>query len=330
MKATQELKELMFNATKLVDNSQQPAKYRVRGYPNSNNNFTDYANFSRDFTFASYEKVIAGGLLRCQRLFNKPYTDIIVHKLNYGRSKQWFICELIAQNTKVKIDGELHYPYLCITYSYDRVNAINYEIGIYREKCSNGILLGFKSLMKIKATPETLFDVDPYFNPCMLSQLVKEYERQTVMLKNTKLNYRTIEILISSATGRNVRHDDDSYFVDEKGALNQSNHVRDLIGSYSEEIGQNAYTVLNVITDLASNPHDEMVIVNEPDSINNTITAAQRKAGKWLEQFIEYIEKQNSIELITDMDNENFGSKPHRNTYDFNLEAYLHYIKSSN
>lgn len=327
MKTAQELKELMFTASKLIDNSQQPAKYRVRGYPENNNNFTDYANFSRDFTFASYEKVIAGGLLRCQRIFNKPYSDIEIHKLNYGRNKQWFVCELIAKNTKVKVDGELHYPYLCINYSYDRVNAINYEIGIYREKCVNGILLGFKSLMKIKVTPETLFDVDPWYNPCLLNNLVKEYERQVVMLKNTKLERSTIESLVSVAIGRNIRQEEDSYFVDVKRELGREPNVRDLIGSYTEELGNNAYAALNVITDLASNHHQGSEI---SDTINNTITTAQRKAGRWLEDLINFIERENGIELNTDMSSDSFGSKQHRSSYDFRLQAYLQYIKSSN
>ena len=327
MRTAQELRELMFSASKLVDNSQQPAKYRVRGYPENNGNGIDYANFSRDFTFASYEKVIAGGLLRCQRIFNKPYSDIEVHKMNYGRNKQWFICELISRGTKVKVDGELHYPYLCINYSYDRVNAINYEIGIYREKCVNGVLFGFRSLMKIKVTPETIFDVDPWYNPCLLHNLVKEYERQVQMLKRTHMDQRSMESLISVALGRDIRHEEDTYFVDRKGELSTQPNVQRMMRNYTNELGENAYATLNVITDIASNYREGLEL---SDSINNSRTAAQRKAGKWLDDLITFIERENEVLLNTSIESEHFGSKEQRETYDFNLEAYLRFIRSSN
>jgi hypothetical protein len=327
---TQELTELFFDATKVVDNTQSPTKYRVRGFPTGPSSFTDYSNYKIDFKFASYKDVIAGGLLRCKLLFKKAYNNLEIHKLNYGRDKQWFNCEIIAKDNSVKIDGEDHFPYLSVSYSYDAVTAIKYEIGIYRTKCINGLLLGFKSLLKLKATPETIFDVELFFNPCLLSTLMKEYERNVMMLKSTKMKRSEILHLVGAATGVNIINDEnkiaraaDSNFIDEF-------KIQGLIDRYIDELGSNAYSALNVITDLGSNYRLGKEVELEISDSNNNVTTKQRLAGKWLDEMIRFIEQQNKIEMIKDIDSELFGEKPKLEKYDFDLEAYLRFKKYEN
>jgi hypothetical protein len=327
MKTPQQLKDLMFPASKYVDTTQSPVKFRVRGNPRNTNTFTDYANFTRDFYFVSYEDVIAGGLLRSHKLFNKKYEDLEIHKMSYGQNKQWFICEIIAKNTIVKIDGEDHSPFLSISYSYDHVNAINYEIGIYRWKCSNGLLLGMKTLLKIKATPETIFEVDPHYNPCLLSKIEKEYERQVMILKNTELDENAVEALLTTALGDNIWTDHKARNWKRKDGIIHGGSMEQLISDYIGELGQNTYAVLNVITDLASNYYDSEE--QETENINKSITTAQRKAGKWLERLINFIETENKCQMITNLEDENFGSRPLIEKYHFDLRKYLQFIKTS-
>ena len=328
MNATSQLKELLFRAEKIVDNNQVPTKYRVRGYPDDDKQFNDYTNYNRDFDFISYQDVIAGGLLRCKRLFDKPLTDIDVHKMYVGRNKQWFTCELISKNSFVKIDGETHLPFLSVSYSYDKVNAIHYEIGIYRSKCTNGVLFGFKSLLKIKATPDNIFDVDLYYNPCMLKTLVQEYERQVKLLKNTFMDRESIRILTARATGINSDEMNSKIYIDKIGEKELVTTVSSLINMYTNELGKNAYAVLNVVTDLASHHHELNEDTTEKRGMNSTIK--KRQAGKWLETLVDFIEKQNKVVPDYSIDSPNFGSKPVKERYDFSILAYLQYIKSKN
>jgi hypothetical protein len=326
MKTINDLKDLMFNASKLVDNTQQPPRYRVRGFPDNNSSGFDYANFKTDFTFASYENVIAGGLLRCARLFNKPYSDMEVHKLNYGRHKQWFICELIAKKNRVKIDGEWHFPFLSISYSYDRVNAIHYEIGIYREKCSNGMLFGFRTLLNLHVTPQSIFDVEVYYNPCMLFNITGEYERRVKMLKNTTLDRNTITALVNSAMGFGSKKNVGNMAINISGELVTDDLVPQIVEDYIGELGSNAYAALNAITDLSSNYDKDKSDKN--DNLDAQVTAKQRKAGKWLERMIEYVERSNHVFIDLDPSSPNYGIKPVKESYDFSLSEFMEYIKS--
>ncbi len=112
----------------------------------------------------------------------------------------------------------------------------------------------------------------------------------------------------------------DSNFIDEF-------KIQGLIDRYIDELGSNAYSALNVITDLGSNYRLGKEVELEINDSNNNVTTKQRLAGKWLDEMIRFIEQQNKIEMIKDLDSELFGEKPTLEKYNFNLEAYLRFKK---
>lgn len=325
----QNLNELFFNAAKRTDTSKSPTRFNVRGNPFNLTEFIDYKEYKRDFTFASYKDVVAGGILRCKLLFNKPYRDLELHKLNYGRDKQWFVAEIIAKGYSVKIDGEDHYPFLTVSYSYDAVNVIKYDIGIYRSKCTNGVVFGYKSLLKLKVSPESLFDLEIWFNYCLLLALLNEFERNVQILKATNLSRETISQLVNIALQiDNNSHTQIESISENLELANRDLNIHAITDNYIHELGSNGYAALNIITDLATNYR--LGRHKENDTIDNTVVAKQRLAGQWLDQIIRFTEHYNKVEVIKDFENELLGTKPKIEKYNFDLDEFQKFVRSEN
>jgi len=289
MKPLSEIEVLFFKAEK---NSYQPIqKYLVDGFPYFDSNKISYHAYEKDFIFKTYKEVVVAGIFWTKKLFGATsINDIFIKHLEYGRKKQWFNVQLVQTGNGVIIDGEKFNPYINISYSYNTVTKIKFEIGFYRYACDNGLVKEFKELSKLSIKPEHIFDVPFWLNPCLLSYLTKSFEIQIKILKNTTLNGEQIQNWIE----KNV---------------SKWNISRSLVFRYIEELGSNAYSLINILTDGASNfNHDLDEVENikfidssyeDGDSSSNSERAnRQRKVGIFLETLVEEIIKVNQIENI--------------------------------
>jgi hypothetical protein len=286
MKPLSEIEVLFFKAKRVFLNP--PAKYFVEGYPE--NNIEYYKEHTNDFFFRSYKEVVVAGILWTKTLFGTTsVNDIFIKHIEIGRKKQWFNVQLVQTGNGVIIDSENYNPYINISYSYNSVTKIKFEIGFYRYACSNGLIRDFKELSKWVIKPEHLFEIPLWLNPCLLSLLTKKYEFQIKILRNTKLEGKQIQNWIEKSVKWNI-----------------SNGV---IWKNIEKDGENAFALLNILTDSASNfEHD--LIENDSFSIidlqhhdeditsNSERANRQRKVGKFLDTLIEEINKVNQIENI--------------------------------
>jgi hypothetical protein len=281
-----EIEVLFFKAEK---NYFQPInKYLVEGYPNFNNNKISYDTYEKDFFFRTYKEVIVAGIHWTKKLFGATsINEIYIKHMEFGRKKQWFNVQLVHTGSGVMIDGEKFNPYINIAYSYNTVTKVKFEIGFYRYACSNGSVHGFKELTKMEIKPENLFDVPFWINPCLIAFLTKRFEFQIRILKNTSLKGEQIQNWIE----KNV----------SKWNISQS-----LVYRYTEELGENAYSLLNVLTDSASNferDNNEMKSyivdredVREDSSSNSERANRQRRIGVFIETLVEEIIKENQID----------------------------------
>ena len=284
MKPLSEIEVLFFKAEK---NSYQPIqKYLVDGFPYFDSNKISYHAYEKDFIFKTYKEVVVAGIFWTKKLFGATsINDIFIKHLEYGRKKQWFNVQLVQTGNGVIIDGEKFNPYINISYSYNTVTKIKFEIGFYRYACNNGLVKDFKELSKLAIKPEHIFDVPFWLNPCLLSYLTKSLEIQIKILKNTSLQGEQIQNWVE----KNV---------------SKWNISRSLVFRYIEELGSNAYTLINILTDSASNfNHDLDEVDNikfidsrhEDSSSNSERANRQRKVGIFLECLIEEILKVNQI-----------------------------------
>ena len=298
-----EIEVLFFQAEK---NYFQPInKYLVDGYPYFNSNKVSYNTYEKDFFFRTYKEVVVAGIHWTKKLFGATtINDIFIKHIEFGRKKQWFNTQFVHTGSGVIIDEEKFNPYINIAYSYNTVTKIKFEIGFYRSACSNGLVSGFKELSKMEIKPENLFDVPFWLNPCLITFLTQRFEFQIRVLKNTSLKGEQIQTWIE----RN---------------LSKWNISRSLIFRYIEELGENAYTLLNILTDSASNferDHENKVDFismdrddhREDRSSNSERATRQRRIGLFLESLVEVILKDNQVEnVIIDINSPDFKINDH-------------------
>jgi len=297
-----EIDVLFFKAEK---NYFQPInKYLVDGYPYFDSNKISYDTYEKDFFFRTYKEVVVAAIHWTKKFFGATsIKDIYIKHMEYGRKKQWFNVQLVHTGSGVMIDGEKFNPYINIAYSYNTVTKVKFEIGFYRSACNNGVVSGFKELTKLEIKPENLFDVPFWLNPCLILFLTKRFEFQIQVLKKTSLRGEHIQSWIE----RNV---------------SKWNVSRDLVFRYTEELGENAYALLNVLTDSASNfihqnVEEEVLFLDkrnhrEDSSSNSERATRQRKIGVFLESLVEEILKENQIEnAIIDINSPDFRLNDH-------------------
>jgi hypothetical protein len=315
-----EIEVLFFKAEK---NYFQPInKYLVDGFPNFNSTKVSYDTYEKDFYFRTYKEVIVAGIHWTKKLFgSNSVNDIFIKHLEFGRKKQWFNAQFVHTGNGVIIDGEKFNPYINIAYSYNAVTKVKFEIGFYRSACSNGMVNGFKELSKLEIKPENLFDVPFWVNPCLISFLTNRFEFQIRVLKKTSLRGEQIEAWIS----RNV----------SKWKISRS-----VVFRYIEELGENAYSLLNILTDSASNFDrdnylSEVVYLDrdysrDDKSSNSERAIRQRRIGLFVESLVEEILKENQIDntfidinspefRINDDDMGLLDSLKPRDTYKFDI-----------
>lgn len=260
-------------------------KYLVDGFPYFNNDKVSYDTYEKDFFFRTYKEVIVAGIHWTKKLFGSTtINDIFIKHMEFGRKKQWFNAQLIHTGNGVLIDGEKFNPYINIAYSYNSVSKVKFEIGFYRYACSNGMVSGFKELTKMEVRPEYIFDVPFWINPCLIAFLSKRLEFQLKVLKNTRLDEKKIQ-----------------NWIEEN--VSKWNISQELVLRYIEELGSNAYSLINVLTDSASNFYrkdgemKEMVFDSverrENRSSNSERASRQRRIGVFLEALVEEIIKEN-------------------------------------
>lgn len=294
-----ELEVLFFKAEKVFLNP--PAKYYVGGYASSRNSIHYFKEYKKDFFFRTYKEVIVAGLLWSKHLFGATSIEhIYIKELEIGKKKQWFNVQLVHTDNGVIIDGEKFNPYINIAYSYDAVTKVKFEIGFYRYACENGLIYGFKELSKMEIKTENLFDVPFWLNPCLVKLLTKKFEFQIKVLKNTSVKGEQIQNWIE----KNV---------------SKWNISKDLIFKYIEELGENAYALLNILSDRASNFQQEVEYERLTDnftldypeiqdnSSNSERATRQRKIGQFLESLVEEILKENDNDnTIIDINSPSF------------------------
>lgn len=263
-------------------------KYLVDGYPYFNNNKVSYDTYEKDFFFRTYKEVIVAGIHWTKKLFGATsINDIFIKHMEFGRKKQWFNAQLVHTGSGVMIDGEKFNPYINIAYSYNTVTKVKFEIGFYRSACSNGMVSGFKELTKMEIKPENLFDVPFWINPCLIAFLTKRLEFQIRVLKNTSIKGEQIQNWIE----KNV---------------SKWNISQNLVFRYIEELGENAYSLINALTDGASNfdrveEKMEVMYLNKDEhredrSSNSERATRQRRIGVFLDTLVEEIIKENQID----------------------------------
>lgn len=236
------------------------------------------------------------------------YANYIVREVFEGKSLQDFMCyNIIMPNTKgsCRIDllipnvfnklfgdkKESWTPFVRISNSYNKTLALKYEIGFCRWICLNGVIFGQTGVSISAAHMEriTYKEIDRLIAKARssmgnISSLWKAFE-----LKMEEL--RSIHLSSSSAMGIYCRVFDvkakNSQItqLQREGLICRAEQFTRTSREYFNELGDNAYAMMNVLTDIASFPE-------WTKSPANYIDGYQRRVGKWVDDITtEYKKK---------------------------------------
>lgn len=203
-------------------------------------------------------------------------------------TKSFCHVDLIHKTYRVNIwHQEIWIPYIRVTNSYNRTRTLRFDLGFCRKLCTNGVIferhtIAYKYVhTKSKIAPVGIFHIKPK----ELQQNVNEFVSYMGVLRDYAINEGDVLPTACKALGITFALQE----TDEKKRERELERfakfklgVHDRTTRYFAELGANAYSLLNIISDIASNPFP----FNAP---SNMIDPLQKRVGNWIEHFLKEI-----------------------------------------
>jgi len=266
---------------------------KLRAIVNSETNYT-FAVVSENYRLITNEDAIKLGKQCFKMLFETTDTrDLEIFNIITPGTKSFCHIDVIHKKYKVNIwEQEVWLPYIRITNSYNRTRALRFDLGFCRKLCNNGVIFE-KETLKVKYyhTKQQLVLSEENFgiNFGKLKKLETEFLEY---MKNLKRYHVPEEYALSTICKvLNINFDISTESRKKRQRqIELFNEFKDkggrLIKEYYENMGPTAYTLLNIISDIASNP----IIRMGPGSMIDTY---QKRTGAWIESFIKKIEQRD-------------------------------------
>lgn len=171
-------------------------------------------------------------------------------------------------------------PFIRVTNSYNGLRALSFDIGFYRKICQNGLIMPgsvirFKFVHARSAIGETIQFVIAHET---LAGLKTSFTNYLGVLRDFRVGRDQFESLALAVLWiRKPKHAiPPSKAAADWEALEK--HLATMCDRYANELGENAYSVFNAITEFASHPPDNRCIYQDRHGF-------QRRAGAWLNDF---------------------------------------------
>lgn len=219
--------------------------------------------------------------------------ELIVHKVISPKRKTFCHIDLIHRKVDYKVwKQETWLPFLRITNSYNRMFALSYEMGFVRRICSNGFIFDKKTIeVKYHHTTEGIpakIEVDV----SKLKNLENEFIENLLNLKRFFVSREDIFPLFCKALELNFKFDNtkNPFAERQKQAfLNLRETAFRLAKEYTSRDGENAFSALNVMTDIISHQNIYQNLINFSLRANGY----SHKISRWMREFTESAEKRD-------------------------------------
>jgi hypothetical protein len=234
--------------------------------------------------------------------------ELIVYKVIAPKRKTFCHIDLIHKKVNFNVwKQETWIPFLRITNSYNRMFALSFEIGFVRKLCSNGVIFD-KETVKVKYLHTTVgIPAQIKVDTSKLKILEKEFINNLLNLKRFYVHKKDIFPMFCKALELNFNFDNvNNPFNNQqkRNFINLKETALRLAKDYTDQDGENAFSALNVMTDIISHQNQYQNLINYSLRANGYY----RKISKWMHQYTEAAEQR-----------------------DFNLEKYLgDYTKYNN
>ena len=231
--------------------------------------------------------------------------DFVCFNVRMPQSKGSCRIDLIIPNKYNQLFGdekESWIPFVRISNSYNRTVTLKFEVGFCRFICLNGVIFGKKGLsFSITHTGSiTVREIDTLIKRAKaeigeIGSLWKSFEQKMIVLKGIRIPL-SLALAIYCKVFDIIANEENENWHNPRILLSAEQILKSS-KEYFEELGDNAYAMMNVLTDYAS----------FPEWANNSaylVDGYQRRVGKWVDEFIEEHNKDGFI--LSDYIGENY------------------------
>jgi len=264
-----------------------------------------FCTVSSRYTSVTNEEAIKHANQVCIDFYKQQtIKNIDLIRVNHAKNLAWFAGDLASLEKKISLyEKDDHFAYLRVINSYDKSHALSYEIGVCRSACSNGMIVGEKTLAKMNIDRRNLKATTFYRNLFLeeLEKILKDYIKK---ISSVKISHHFFDDIIRLAFAENqkqearltkLRHSQRDIFEDkplrsEFSILKNIDHIstidrrsipaEELSAHYIRQFGETGYALFNTMTDIASHSESENSLYYHQ---------LERSAGTWLEDFADNI-----------------------------------------
>jgi len=175
---------------------------------------------------------------------------------------------------------DVYGPFVRVTNSYNRTRALNFDIGYCRKVCQNGLILRstlitFKLNHRRSEIRDALrFDI----SPDRLARQRQDFQAFLRRLQACAVPPSAMAGLACAVLGLRAPEGVDTTEARLNAWESLSALIASASGRYEQELGANAYAVLNTVTEFASRPPVNLLVRRDRHSL-------QRRAGEWAADF---------------------------------------------
>lgn len=241
---------------------------------------------SDNYTLIRNIDAVGIGKLIFKEYFENVNTDdLVIFNVTFPETKSFCNIDLINKNYTFNIwEKEVYIPFMRITNSYNRSRSLKFEIGFSRKMCDNGVIfekdvIDFNFIHYRNKQEVILKKIKSSGKYEKLKRLEKEFTDYMKKLNEIKIDKRFYVPLTAMIfkIKFDINSDKANVGLREKKRMKKFTDLCALFtDKYYETLGSNAYSVLNVVTDM----------VNNRDFVKSyRYNDYQTMAGKWLRKF---------------------------------------------
>jgi hypothetical protein len=210
-------------------------------------------------------------------------SELIPYKVVAPKSLSSVHIDLIHQDVNFNIwEQETWLPFLRISNSYNRSQALAFEVGFVKKLCSNGVLFN-KKTMKLKYIHDRDHQIRLKSDAGEIFSFSRQFGEQCERLRSVPIPFDDMFPLLCMALKINLRIPTEKQIQNRAEQLKKFRFlVLEQTRCYEEPLGLNAYTAFNIATDLVSHNDRYQVFPGYSFNIRSFFT---RPAG-WMEDFI--------------------------------------------
>ncbi|MFN4298771.1 MAG: DUF932 domain-containing protein [Thermaurantimonas sp.] len=257
---------------------------------------------SPEYTLITNNYAIKIGREIFSKLFNvNDVEKIRPYFVRYPETYSYCQIKLVHEDVNFNVfEQDTWLPFIYIANSYNKQFALNYEVGFVRSLCLNGVVFD-KEIISIRLPHNQINKLNlENLRFDMYDQLKSNFINNIRKLRDFKVENKFVMPLVCKIFSLNFKsvneHKNDDSFNSTSAEIKANNDevklnelkyvVNNLTNKYFREIGDNAYAVFNIVTDLVSNEQEGFRLLKKFNSISNSLLS---QPGKWFEEFSEKI-----------------------------------------